>query len=70
MIVAAMNSLSNSDMKRPTSVSGFKRVKAGADPIVTGSFFGAVEYSVKERPNGEITLRLRNFNPIPPNGNP
>lgn len=32
----------------------------------SGSFLGTVEYSVKERPNGEITLRLRNFNPIPP----
>ncbi len=32
----------------------------------SGSFLGTVEYSVKESPNGEITLRLRNFNPIPP----
>lgn len=32
----------------------------------SGSFLGTVEYSVKERPNGKVTLRLRNFNPIPP----
>ena len=32
----------------------------------SGSFLGTVEYSVKERPSGKVTLRLRNFNPIPP----
>ena len=35
----------------------------------SGRFLGTVEYSVKERPNGKITLRLRNFasiSPIPP----
>ena len=32
----------------------------------SGSFFGTVEYSVKERPNGKVNLRLRNFNLIPP----
>lgn len=32
----------------------------------SGSFFGTVEYSVKDRPNGKVNLSLRNFNPIPP----
>ena len=32
----------------------------------SGGFLGTVEYSVKERPNGKVNLRLRNFNPIPP----